>query len=127
MYLTQDLAVYHVLPNFMSLLCCPESFTGERWRSYLLLLPDTATWAMSSQAMQDHFGTKSANWLAIGVANIVSNFIRPSWVEPWNEVETSCHEWSDAHEGNTMCMSNRSTSTSVSDGPQSFSAKELTY
>ena len=36
-------------------------------------------------------------------------------------------EWSDAHEGKTVCMSNRSTSTSVSDGPQSCGARELTY
>ena len=37
--------------------------------------------------------------LAIGIVNLVTNFIGPSRVEPWNEVETSCHEWSDAHEG----------------------------
>ena len=96
--------------------------------SYLL---DTATWAVSSQGMQDHFGAKSGNWLAgqltIGIVNLVSNFIRPSWVEPWNEVETACHEWSDAHEGKTVCMSDRSTSTSVSEGPQSFGARGLTY
>ena len=30
----------------------------------LSLLLDTATWAVSSHAMQDHFGAKSANWLA---------------------------------------------------------------
>ena len=28
------------------------------------LLPDTAMWAVSSQGMQDHFGAKSADWLA---------------------------------------------------------------
>ena len=35
---------------------------------------------MSSQGMQDHFGAKSANWLAnwlaIGIINLVSNFIK---------------------------------------------------
>ena len=31
-------------------------------RVYLL---DTATWAVSSQEMQDHFGAKCANWLAM--------------------------------------------------------------
>ena len=95
------------------------------------LLLDTATWVLSSQGMQDHFGAKFANWLpgwlAIGIINLVSNFIRPSRVAPWNEVETFCHEWSDAHKGKTVCMSNRSTSMSVSEGPQSFGAKELTY
>ena len=28
-----------------------------------MLLLDMATWAVSSQGMQDHFGEKSANWL----------------------------------------------------------------
>ena len=38
-------------------------------------------------------------------------------------------KWSDAHEGKgkTVCMSNRSTSTSVSEGPQSSGARGLTY
>ena len=30
----------------------------------LILLLDTATWAVSGQGMEDHFGAKSANWLA---------------------------------------------------------------
>ena len=42
-----------------------------------------------------------------------------------NLVEICCHEWSDAHQGETVCMSNRSTSASVSEGPQSFSARGL--
>ena len=48
-------------------------------------------------------------WLAIGIVNLVSNIIKPSWVEFWNKVETSCHEWSDAHEGEyQMHQRNRS-------------------
>ena len=38
------------------------------------------------------------SWLVIGIINLVSNFIRLSRVELWNEVETSCHKSSDAHE-----------------------------
>ena len=30
-------------------------------------------------------------WLAVGIVNLVCNFIRQSPVEHWNEVETSCH------------------------------------
>ena len=62
--------------------------------------------AVSSQRMQDHFGAKSADWLAswlaIGIVNLVSNFIKPSQEGPWNDVRTSCHEWSDAHEAKTV-------------------------
>ena len=50
--------------------------------------------AVSSQGIQDHFGAKSANWLAIQIVNLVSNFVNPRRAGPWNEVETSCHEWS---------------------------------
>ena len=32
-------------------------------QSFTLLL-DMAKWTVSSQGMQDHFGAKSANWLA---------------------------------------------------------------
>ena len=57
--------------------------------SYLL---DMATWATSSQGMQDHFGAKSANWLAgqlaIGIVNLLFNFIKSRYEEPWNEDET---------------------------------------
>ena len=81
-------------------------------------------------SMQDHFGAKSANWLAswlaIGIVNRTSNLLKPSRAEPWNEVDTSCYEWLDAHEGKTVCMSNRSMSTSVSEDPQSFGARVLT-
>ena len=50
---------------------------------------------MSSQGMQYHFGAKSANWLAgYRIVNLASNFLDPTWAEPWNEVETCCHEWS---------------------------------
>ena len=48
-----------------------------------LFLFDTATWPVSSQA-------EPANWLAGCVVSLVSNFIRPSRAEPWNEVETFC-------------------------------------
>ena len=88
-----------------------------------------ATWTVSSHRMQHHFGAKSANWLAIGIDNHVSNFIGPSPVEPWNEVETSWHERSDAHEGKAVYTSNRSKSMSmiVSEGPQRFGGKGLNY
>ena len=47
-------------------------------------------------AMQDHFGAKSANWLAgkLRIVSLVSNFLNRRQAEPWNEVETSCQEWS---------------------------------
>ena len=67
------------------------------------------------------------NYLAVGIVNLVSNLIRPSRVKPWNEVGTSYHEWSDAHEGKTLCMFNRSTSTSVREGPQSFGVRGFNY
>ena len=48
-------------------------------------------WAVLSKGMQDHFGAKSANWLfsqlAIGIVNLISNFIESSYEEPWNEDE----------------------------------------
>ena len=79
---------------------------------------------MSSQEMQDHFGAKFANWLpgrlAIGIVNIISNFISPSQVAPSNEVEIYCYKWLDAHKGKTVCMPNRSMSMSVSGGPQNL-------
>ena len=38
---------------------------NEKKRSFCKnFLLDTTTWAVSSQGMQDHFGAKSANWLA---------------------------------------------------------------
>ena len=37
---------------------------------------DTATWAASSQGMQDHLGAKSANWLA-GYMNCQPRFQFP--------------------------------------------------
>ena len=46
-------------------------------------------------------------WLANGIVNLVSSFIKQSRLEPWNEVETSCHEWSDVHKGKIVCKSNR--------------------
>ena len=52
-------------------------------------------------------------WLAIGFVNLGSNFIKPTRVEPWNEVETSGHERSDGHEGKTVCLSNRRVRVSV--------------
>ena len=44
-------------------------------------------------------------WLAIGIVNLLPNFIKPSRIEPWNEVETSGYEWSYAYEGKTVFMS----------------------
>ena len=68
-------------------------------------------------------------WLAIGIVNLVSNFIKPSWVGPWNEVGeggASSLQWSDTHEGKNR-VHVESTSTSVSEGPEKFAARELTY
>ena len=50
---------------------------------YEPFLLDTATWAVSSQGMQDHFGAKFANWLA-GYRNCQPHFqlINPSRAEP---------------------------------------------
>ena len=72
----------------------PESYLCGKG----LFLLDTA---MSSQGMQDHFGEEPANWLAdwlaIRIVNLVSNFIKPG-TSLRLPVMTS-PEWSDAHEG----------------------------
>ena len=80
--------------------------------------------------MQDHFGAKSAYWLAgwlgIGIVNLVSNFIKPGRVEPWNEVENFMSRV-------VRCTQRKnhvhveSMSTSVSQGSQSFGVRGLTY
>ena len=41
----------------------------------------------------DHFGAKSANWLAIRIVNLVSNFLNRGKTEPCNEVETFSERW----------------------------------
>ena len=77
--------------------------------------------------MQDHFGAKSANWLpAIGIVSLISNFIKPSRVEPWNEVENFLSRV-------VRCTPRKkrvhveSMNMSVSQDPQSSGARGLTY
>ena len=53
------------------------SFHWETEGSQVGLLLDTATWSVSSQGLQGYFGSKSANWLAIEIGNLVSNFFKP--------------------------------------------------
>ena len=48
---------------------------------------------MSSQGIQDHFEAKSANWLAVGIVSLVSNFMNLGQTEPCNEVETFSERW----------------------------------
>ena len=43
--------------------------------------------------MQDHFGAKSANWMAIGIVNLDSNFMNLRQAEPCNKVETFSERW----------------------------------
>ena len=64
-----------------------------------------------------------AGWLAIWIVNLVSNFLGPCRTEPWNEFETSCHKWSDAHEGSRVHVE----SMRVGQGLQTFGARGLTY
>ena len=78
-----------------------------------------ATWAVSSEVVQDHFGAKSANWLAVRTVDLVSNFINSSRVEPWNEAENFLSRVVRCTQRKNH-VDVESTSTSVSQGPQSF-------